>query len=366
MAGLPGVISPSPAATSIHGDVVVVTNTASIGPLFASAHHRWGSYEGAFLDSKAHGYGVQTMPGSSAGQQAIYRGDWKHGKREGSGSLHVGWTGQLYEGGWSNGKAFGYGKLIAGSHRGVESGYKDGVQHGWLISRDVETTRHGGVDSIVLTGGIKKGVLHGYQCKHVGAKFQVVSLCDGKLRGFAIRKLNDQIQSKDFWMGESRVSPPAIRFRPTWLPYKLQFIQFNTFYHGQTHSPNSQATLSTGDIYYGNLKYGVPHGYGRMQIPRSRELADRTLQPAGKYDGGWKEGFACGYGIWTCTDGSSYEGGWRDGKPFGFGLAKVGRDSVPIETFWDDEEMGWQFDSMPALRPFHVDPIRPMPSAIMI
>jgi hypothetical protein len=358
-------------APRINGDAIVSEHLAHGN---FSRNYPWGFFEGHFVHGKAHGFGVQTMPpaiqGASASKSSEYRGDWRFGKRDGFGRLEVRLDNESYEGGWKDGKAFGHGKLIIrpnmDSVAHVESGFKDGLLHGFVATRLLKPTENNGTEGAVFRGGMKSGVPHGWQSTWIGLSTEIVSFDNGTMNGFVIKLFNNVLQSKDFWLNGSQRAAPTVQFRPIWLPYALTFTPVNARYNGVTHSPNTRLDLTNGDTYDGSLQYGLPHGYGLLRISVSRQLTNLSTQPRGTYDGGWKEGAASGYGIWMGLDGNSYEGGWKDGKPYGYGTAKIGFGET-VETFWDDET-GWRFDlpPPPPLPPVHVDPYHMPPSVYLL
>ena len=76
-----------------------------------------------------------------------------------------------------------------------------------------------------------------------------------------------------------------------------------------------------GSVYEGQLRDGVPHGYGK-----------RVYTNGVIYEGGWKSGLRDGFGKYIWPDGTIYEGGWKDDKYDWFGQY-VSPDGTPVEVF---------------------------------
>ena len=56
------------------------------------------------------------------------------------------------------------------------------------------------------------------------------------------------------------------------------------------------------------------------------------------YDGGWKNGFATGFGKFTTADNHVYQGGWWAGPPYGHGVAISPSGEKQGILFLDDDE----------------------------
>ena len=68
-------------------------------------------YEGSWYANRHHGYGCLTYPINDQRKRAFYKGEWKNGKRHGTGTMQ--WTnGAKYVGEWAAGKREGLGKHI--------------------------------------------------------------------------------------------------------------------------------------------------------------------------------------------------------------------------------------------------------------
>jgi hypothetical protein len=322
----------------------------------------WGSYEGFFIKGKAHGWGIQAMrrralPGAHRLEEviALYRGDWKEGRREGYGRLEIPWESKIYEGGWMKGKAYGFGKITT-MKRGwaaewEETGFKEGVRHGWgvtcITSESKETTWY--------TGGFKNGDRHGYYLSCVGTTETYTSLRHGVLHGYQTVIKDGVVKSREFFLEGMRSTQPTNPFPSTSFPSSVSFLAVGALFSGPTHTIYGSVTLSDRDTYTGNLHYGTAHGYGIMYFSTSHGHP-------GTYEGGWKHGVACGYGVWTGADGFVYEGGWLDGRPFGYG--KVISGGYAFDTFWEVGS-GWRFETtwnlVPPVQVVRIPSPQPLP-----
>jgi hypothetical protein len=115
-------------------------------------------------------------------------------------------------------------------------------------------------------------------------------------------------------------------------------------YPGRNHASHETAVSTNGDSFVGNLNYGAPHGYGTVTY-------STVHSRRGTYEGGFKHGYACGYGVWMGAEGFVYAGGWLNGKPYGFG--KVTSGGATFEVFFE-ETGGWRFEAAYLSPPFHI------------
>lgn len=335
---------------NIHEDLVVQDPYRADG--YVSISFDWGGYEGFLIGGKANGFGVQTMrkkgfPGQFPSDEvALYRGDWKNGKRDGYGRLEIPWEMKVYEGGWSQSRAYGFGKLVVmkkgWASEWEESGFKDGKRHGW----GVKCITNDPSDATWRTGGFKDGNRHGYTITSMGNQERYSSVKDGIPHGYQTIKKDGSVQSREFYVNGSLHTQPTAPVVQTWFPSALVFNPLAARFKGPTHTPNGSVTLYEFDTYNGNLSYGVAHGYGVL-------VRSSAHSRPGTYDGGWKHGYACGYGVWMGSDGFMYSGGWLNGKPFGYGRATMGGGTY--DTFWE-EGQGWMFGTTWTLAP----PLEPM------
>jgi hypothetical protein len=334
------------AAPSFYDDIIVQDYYSTEG--YATAKFDWGYYEGHFSNGKASGFGVQNVrrrgiPGGLPNDElARYRGDWKDGKRDGYGRLEIPWdNGKVYEGGWINGRASGYGKISTIKKGWVrdweEGGFKEGYRHGWGATCLTTPSN----ETIYYTGGFKEGERHGYYVKSSGTTENYRSVRKGILHGYQIEKRDGVLISREFFLDGRSQQQPRGAFNSVWLPSMISFSPLGTRYHDRTHAVYASATSVNGDSYVGNLSYGCPHGFGTLYRPRSH-------QRPGTYDGGWKHGYACGYGVWNGIDGIIYEGGWLDGTPHGYGKFTSG--GTVLEVFFENGT-GWYFETTLMLSP---------------
>lgn len=322
----------------------------------------WGTYDGNLSMNVANGYGVQqirrrTITGYPASEEmAIYRGDWKEGKREGYGRMEIPWENKVYEGGWMNGKGSGWGRSLKMKDGWIEewedSGFRDGYRHGWGVTC---VTANDPKETIWYTGGFKEGDRHGYCVKSTGSTEEYISVRHGVTHGFCTFMKHGQIYNQDFYLDGRAYNRPGIQVAPSLLPSQIFFSIIGACYHGQSHTLTGSANTANGDTYNGNLSYGTPHGYGTLQCAVAHRLT-------GTYEGGWKHGYACGYGTWMGSEGLVYAGGWLNGKPYGYG--KITSAGNTYETFWDGKS-GWRFESPTNLGspyvPFRVPSPAPIP-----
>ena len=76
----------------------------------------------------------------------------------------------------------------------------------------------------------------------------------------------------------------------------------------------AKITYAKGDVYEGEIRYGLRHGKGVYSYYR---LANGSV--CNVYDGQWQDGKKHGRGKMTYTSGNVYEGEWKDGKKLGRG-----------------------------------------------
>lgn len=329
-----------------HEDIVIADYYRSEG--HSTVTYDWGSYDGYFMSSKAHGFGVQHLrrkliPGGLPSEErAVYRGDFKDGKREGFGRLEIPWDNKVYEGGWIDGKASGLGKMLTMKNGWAaeweESGYRDGYRHGWGVT-SVSSEHSSG--TVWYTGGFKEGDRHGYYIRASGGMETYTSVRHGVTHGYQTAKKDGVVKTREFFLEGRKANPPTSSVQTSCLPSIVYFNPLGARYHDRSHTFNGVVNCANGDTYGGNLNYGVPHGYGIVQL----SIAHRV---PGTYDGGFKHGYACGYGVWMGTDGFVYAGGWLNGKPYGFG--KITTGTMTYESFWE-EGGGWKFESTWNLSP---------------
>ena len=81
-------------------------------------------------------------------------------------------------------------------------------------------------------------------------------------------------------------------------------------------------TFPDGNAYEGQLRNGVPHGFGKRVYPDGRT-----------YEGEFKAGKFDGFGKLGRPDGATYEGEWKDNKWEGFGKY-VWPDGAIYEGEW--------------------------------
>jgi MORN repeat len=321
--------------------------------LIVQDHHRtdgssltlafdWGRFNGSFHHGRAKGWGIQYirrrgLPGALPTEEvAIYRGEWKEGKRDGHGRLEIPWEGKVLEGGWLDGKAFGWGRTQSMSLEGwcegwSESGYKEGMKHGWGVELSTKEETSWGA------GGFKDGEKYGYWMEKIGIREVTASYKHGKLHGYKIVKDRGVLFSREFFEnGVSVGRLPSTSVAKDSLPSILFFEAMGAAYPGRNHATHESAISANGDSFVGNLNYGTPHGYGTLTYSN---LHSRR----GTYEGGFKHGFACGYGVWMGAEGFVYAGGWLNGRPFGFG--KITSGGATFEVFWEETGAGWRFEA---------------------
>ena len=310
----------------------------------------WGRFNGSFHHGRAKGWGIQhirrrsLLAGSPPTDEfAIYRGEWKDGKREGHGRLEIPWEGTIYEGGWRDGMACGWGKVMTmkegWAQEWVECGYKEGIRHGWGVAcSTAETT-----EAVWATGGFKDGERHGYWIEKIGTKEVTSFYKEGKLHGYRVVKTGGALFSREFYTeGRSVAILPSTPVGKESFPSLVLFEIIGAKYPGRNHAAHETAIAANGDSFIGNLSYGAPHGFGMLTLSSAHSRR-------GTYEGGFKHGYANGYGVWMGAEGFVYAGGWLNGRPFGFG--KVTTGAATLEVFWDEFLKGWRFETALLLSP---------------
>jgi hypothetical protein len=332
-------------STSFKGDVIIGSEPTLNG--FHTRECEGTRYDGYFAGGKANGYGFQTIPWPGMGHNMVadYSGDWRNGLRNGFGRLWIPLNHEkyrpnhsIYEGGWKDGRAFGFGKLEIhekDQSQWWEFGFNEGLLHGYGVYHNINNTNNTS-NALSYSGGYRKNKWHGYSSQHIGSReTQWHSMKDGALHGFTV--ISDNIENPLFYRdgNATRDLPQNILERLDWLPEVIEFkVDSSPIYRDLAAGRNISrtTTLCEGEAdiadiynYRGNLSYGMPHGYGVLTC----------VSPTGWYtfEGGWKRGFAAGYGVWWDRNGNKYKGGWRRGKPFGYG--EVSMSGKKFETYWD-------------------------------
>jgi len=89
---------------------------------------------------------------------------------------------------------------------------------------------------------------------------------------------------------------------------KLTDTKFNS--NDDQGNPKSEVD-SNGNIYKGERKNGIKHGYGKM-----------FFKSGDTYEGDWKDGEMTGRGVYRWANGTVYEGGILEAKKHGLGWMK--------------------------------------------
>ena len=310
-----------------------------------TANFEWGHYNGHFLGGRANGFGVQMirrrpMPGGLPSEEySIYRGEWKEGKREGVGRVEIPWENRTYEGGWKEGKPHGWGKSFLSRTDGwpiemEECGYREGRQHGWGL---VNITREKG-ESSWITGGFKEGERYGMVLKMCAGVETLSSIKAGIVHGYQTTKRDGIVQTREFFLDGQRASQPTNALPARWFPEAISFESMGATYDTQSNGIDAVARATNGDVYRGNLQWGAPHGCGKLEVGMS---GGRFM--TGTYDGGFKRGYAWGFGVWVGRDNIMYAGGWSAGKPQGYGRITFEGDT--FEAFFEDGA-GWTVEPL--------------------
>ena len=82
-----------------------------------------------------------------------------------------------------------------------------------------------------------------------------------------------------------------------------------------------------GDVYYGQMEGGQPHGYGTY-----------TYDNGDKYVGEWKNDKPHGYGTCTYADGDKYVGEWKNDKTHGQGTMTSANGTILHSGEWVNNE----------------------------
>ena len=105
-----------------------------------------------------------------------------------------------------------------------------------------------------------------------------------------------------------------------------------------------------GDIYEGNFKDELKHGYGKLYWSGGNiyqgNWKDDVKYGYGKYtwahgdvyEGNWKDDVKHGYGKYTWADGDVYEGNYKEGEQHGYGKMTWASGNI-YEGNWYEGEM---------------------------
>ena len=310
-----------------------------------TASFEWGKYHGHFQSGRANGFGVQMIrrrgiPGSlHVEEYLVYKGEWKDGKREGYGRVEIPWENRSYEGVWKDGKPYGWGKSLLSRNDGwpiemEESGYRDGRQHGWGLLN----ITYDNAECSWVTGGFKEGERYGVVIRMSAGVVTRSSIKSGIVHGYQTTKRNGVVQTREFYLDGQRAAQPTNALPAPWFQEAIYFESTGATYEPGSHAIVTTARTSTGDVYQGHVQFGAPHGCGMLEMGMG---PGRIM--TGTYDGGFKRGYACGYGVWVGRDNITYAGGWSAGKPQGYG--RITCEGATFEAFFEDGA-GWTVEPL--------------------
>ena len=281
-----------------------------------------GTYEGAYLRGKLHGYGTYKWPDGEK-----YIGDWAYGKRNGygtnfwpDGDKYIGqfinnkkdgkgtyyWNeGNKYVGMWKNDKRSGLGVFTYKSGK-VTEGYwrNDKYQYYTKVIKDRKTND-------------KK-----YQDRQEKFVKNINDNSESLKSYFKKNKANTKIKSK--------LPPCSSRggyrhmcfgtFTSKTYRYTGEF-QYNKM-HGKGEYVHIANDKFKGYYHSGQYRNGIRQGFGRAKWSNGDQ-----------YSGQYSNGKSNGYGVFVYADGDKYEGEFKDDKREGEGIyfLKTGKK---IEGVW--------------------------------
>ena len=288
-------------------DTISLTGTWAAGALvpevpFLSAYASQETqerYQGQAVYDAARGV-VPHGDGELTRQElAVYRGQWKMGKRHGQGQEQrpdgTRYVGQFHEDQWQ-----GQGTLTEPNSDWYEGAFAEGLRHGRGSQRLAQGQRYDGefarglrhgqgtlleVDGQRYDGQFARGLRHGQGEHHSpeGARYR------GQWR-----------EDMRHGLGQLRTAE-GLTIEGRWAADALQQDDLKLSW------PEGQPTRA----YQGAAQELLPHGVGQM-----------TWADGVTYAGAFKHGRLSGLGLMRWPDGSVHMGGWAEGKPEGCGLRR--------------------------------------------
>lgn len=223
-------------------------------------------YEGGTKEGIIHGYGIMTWPEGDK-----YQGEYKDGNREGWGTYYY-VNGDKYEGEWKNDLRNGTGTYYYVNGEKYEGEWKNDLKNGTGTYNYVDGDKYEGEWKDDLRNGI------GTYLYATGVNEYGVWEND-----YLIELINDENQD-------------------------------------ESHDNFNETIVNKdGSQYRGQIKDGLPHGYGTF-----------TFNDGGKYTGDFKEGRFHGKGKLTYINGSYLEGTFEENR-FLVGKGKIVFDTGTYE-----------------------------------
>jgi hypothetical protein len=272
-------------------------------------------YEGSLENGVMAGFGKLTYSKDDKNNREYYTGEFKNGKRHGSGKL-VWKNGQMCEGDWANDTLNGKGKVIYSVHdesmrKYYIGDFKDGKKHGrGRVENTLGAFYEGDFENDQINGTGKSRWEDGNS--HEG------EYVNGKRNG----KGTFYWANGNKYEGEFKNEKLCGIGTFTW-PSGIKY--FGEF---ANDAPNGNGTYlyhpaSIALIYEGEFKDWNKHGFGKL-FGRNGE----------RYEGQFKEGVYSGFGKYYFKDGTRFEGNWVNDKRHGSGTQFDANDNVEYKGHW--------------------------------
>jgi hypothetical protein len=288
-------------------------------------------YIGHFLDGMKQGHGVVITP------FGMYEGEWQQDLLHGHGTCIHYTDMQYYSGTWRVGKMHGFG--ISESYEGS---WHYGDKHG--IGQDNHYT--GGFRSNRYEG---YGVLVNAEGKYAG------EFIDGHKHGYGVMCYTNGGRYEGNWHSDN--------FEGFGIFYATSGRTYSGYYEQGKCKTYGHYRIQNDLVYEGELKVGLPHGYGRVYC---KDYGAVGIEAYYSYEGQWTNGKYDGYGRWvkpntrhsvdrdeyignwslnrkqgtgkyTWANGESYEGEWYDNERSGRGTMRYS-SGVIYEGYWANDK----------------------------
>ena len=281
-----------------------------------------GTYEGAYLRGKFHGYGTHTWPNGEK-----YEGNWAYGKRNGYGTNYFS-SGERYVGYWKNNKRNGFGTNYWSNGNVYEGEFKDDLRYGEGIF-------------IYKNGKKLEGYWQNDKYQYYTKVIKDRKTNDKKYQGRQekfVKNINDNSKSLKSYFKKNKANtkiksklPPCSSrggyrhmcfgtFTSKTYRYTGEF-QYNKM-HGKGEYVHIANDKFKGYYHSGQYRNDIRQGFGRAKWSNGDQ-----------YSGQYSNGKSNGYGVFVYADGDKYEGEFKDDKREGEGIyfLKTGKK---IEGVW--------------------------------